>query len=171
MKPSRKLSFAHGITALAILSFIFNVYGGQAKATDLTLTAGGLVSIELISSDAAFSNTMSITSPAGIAKVFSGCQIEASPQLTGVKVVSEKQSQHGCRVTLDADAATPGIQPFLAGATLRFNMCSQENADPNCEHVWSSNASSNSDGFDHLRTTQFVPPTSPATSSNLVGRI
>lgn len=161
MKSSRKLSFAQGLT---ILFFIFNLYGGQAQATDLTLTTGGRVSIELISSDAAFSNTMSITSPTGIVKVFSGCQIEASPELPGVKVVSEKRSQHGCRVTLDADAVAAGIQPFLAGTTFRFNMCSQENADPSCEHVWSSDPASNSDGFDHLRTT-------PIRAAEFPGRI
>jgi len=160
MNPSRKFSLARGITGFAILLFV-NLYGGQANATDLTLTTGGKVSIELISSDAAFSNTMSITSPAGIVKVSSGCQLEASPELTGVKVVSEKQSQHGCRVTLDADAAAAGIQPFLAGTTFRFNMCSQENSDPSCEHVWSSDPASNSDGFDHLRTTPIHPAEFP----------
>src|ERR1044072_3461976 len=152
MNPCRKLTLAQAVTGLAMLLFLLYL-PGHANATDLTLTAGGKVSIELISSDAAFSNTMSIITPAGVVKVSSGCQLEASPELTGVKVVSEKQSQHGCRVTLDSNAGVTGIQPFLAGTTFRFNMCSQEDADPNCEHVWSSNPASNSDAFDHLRTT------------------
>ena len=161
MNPSRKLTLARAVTGLATLLILFYLSPAHANASDLTLTAGGKVSIELISSDAAFSNTMSVISPAGIAIVSSGCQLEASPELTGIKVVSEKQSQHGCRVTLDADAAVPGIQPFPAGTTFRFNMCSQENSDPNCEHVWSSDPGSNSDGFDHLRTTPIHPAELP----------
>jgi len=89
MSPSRNFSPAQGVTAVAILLFVFYLFPDNANATDLTLTAGGKVSIELISSDAAFSNTMSIISPAGIVKVSSGCQLEASPELTGIKVVSE----------------------------------------------------------------------------------
>jgi len=161
MNNSIKLRLAGCISSFAFLLIFFDSYGGQANATDLTLTTGGKVTVELISSDAAFSNTMSITSPAGIVKVSSGCQLEASPQLPGLKIVSEKQSQHGCRVTLDADPATQGIQPFVAGTTFTFNMCSQENADPNCEHVWSSNPGSNSDSFDHLRTTPIRPAEFP----------
>ncbi|HEU4836209.1 MAG TPA: DUF4114 domain-containing protein [Pyrinomonadaceae bacterium] len=152
MNPSTQFTLARGVTGLAMLFFVLYL-PGQANATDLTLTTGGKVSIELISSDAAFSNTMSIVLPGTVVKVSSGCQLEPSPELTGVKVVSEKQSQHGCRVTLDADSGTAGIQPFLAGTTIRFNMCSQENADPNCEHVWSSNPALNSDGTDHLNIT------------------
>ena len=161
MNPSRKFSLARGVTGFAILLFVFYLSPGHANAIDLTLTEGGKVSIELISSDAAFSNTMSIISPAGIVKVSSGCHLEDSPELTGIKVVSEKQSQHGCRVTLDANAAVAGIQPFLAGTTFRFNLCSQENTDKNCEHVWSSDPASNSDGFDHLRTTPIHPADFP----------
>ena len=64
---------------------------------DLTLTQGGRVSIELITSDAAFRNTMSVTSPAiGIAA--RGCQLEPSNGLPGIPIISEKTSQRGCRV-------------------------------------------------------------------------
>jgi uncharacterized repeat protein (TIGR01451 family) len=161
MQRLTKSVFAKRLVGVAVLFVFFNLHSSEARATDLTLTTGGKVSVELISSDAAFSNTMSITSPAGIAIVSTGCQVEASPQLPGLKIVSEKQSQHGCRVTLDADPATSGIQPFSAGTTFTFNLCSQENADPNCEHVWSSNPASNSDGFDHLRTTPVHPAQFP----------
>ena len=139
----------------------FGLGGATANATDLTLTAGGRVTIELVSSDAAFSNTLSVVTPGGIAISVTGCQLEPSPELTGLKIVSEKQSQHGCRVELDADPGSPGIQPFAAGTTFRFNMCSQEDADANCEHVWSSNPGSNSDGFDHLQTTAIRPAEFP----------
>jgi hypothetical protein len=141
----------------------FTLFATKANATDLTLTTGGKVSIELVSSNASFSNTLSVVTPTGIAvaSVPAGCQVEASPELTGLKIVSEKQSQHGCRVDLDADPATAGIQPFAAGTTFRFNLCSQEDADANCENVWSSNPGSNSDGFDHLQTTPIRPAEFP----------
>ncbi|HEU4522362.1 MAG TPA: DUF4114 domain-containing protein, partial [Thermoanaerobaculia bacterium] len=134
-------------TALAVFLLSTAAFGA-----DLTLTQGGRVSIELITSDATFRNTMSIASPAvGIAA--RGCQLEPSTGLSGIPIISEKTSQRGCRVELDADPATAGIQPFVAGATFRFNFCAQTDADAACEFVWSSDASSNSDGFDHVRTT------------------
>src|SRR5689334_22291027 len=151
------------ILTLPLILLSLALLSANANASDLTLTAGGKVSIELVSSDASFSNTLSIVSPTGIALATNpaGCQVEASPELTGLKIVSEKQSQHGCRVDLDADPGTPGIQPFAAGTVFRFNMCSQEDSDPNCENVWSSNPGSNSDGFDHLQTTPIRPAKFP----------
>ena len=150
MSSSRSVQIA---LSFLLLMLSFTLGGGTANATDLTTTTGGRVTIELVSSDAAFSNTLSVVTPGGISIALTGCQLQPSPELTGLKIVSEKQSQHGCRVELDADPGTPGIQPFAAGTTFRFNMCSQEDADPDCEHVWSSNPGSNSDNFDHLRTT------------------
>ena len=74
---------------------------GPAMGVDLTLPVGGKVTIELISSDAAFSNTLSLVSPAA-AIAATGCQVDAT-SFPGLKLVSEKSSQHGCRITLDAD--------------------------------------------------------------------
>lgn len=82
-----------------------------------------------------------------------GCQLEASSGVSGLRLLSEKTSQRGCRVTLDADPATAGLQAFPAGAVLSFNMCAQTDADAQCEFVWSSNPGNNSDNFDHVRTT------------------
>ncbi|HKN84366.1 MAG TPA: DUF4114 domain-containing protein [Pyrinomonadaceae bacterium] len=149
------------LIACTVIMLSFSLYEAKVHAADLTLTVGGKVSIELVSSDAAFSNTLSVVSPTGIAIATIGCQIEASPELTGLKIVSEKQSQHGCRVDLDSNPAVAGIQPFPAGTTFRFNMCSQSDADPNCENVWSSNPGSNSDGFDHVQTTPIRPAEFP----------
>jgi hypothetical protein len=127
-----------------------------ASAADLMIPIAGRVTIELITSDAAFSNTLSVISPTvGIAA--SGCNLEPAVGLTGVLVLSEKISQHGCRVDLDADPATAGIQGFAANTTFEFGMCAQENPDPDCEFVWSSNPSNNSDGFDHVQTTTLSP--------------
>lgn len=58
--------------------------------------------------------------------------------------MSERNSQHGCRVELDADPATPGIQPFPAGTVLRFAMCSRVSPiSVGCDFVWSSNPALN----------------------------
>jgi uncharacterized repeat protein (TIGR01451 family) len=124
----------------------------RAAANDLTLSHAGRVSIELLTSDAVFHNTLSVSSPA-VAVVNSGCRLEPATGLGGVPLMSEKNSQHGCRVDLDSDPATPGLQPFAAGTVLRFSMCAQENSDPACEDIWSSDSASNSDNFDHVRTT------------------
>lgn len=138
--------FSGGITLSVLL------VSSVASAADLTLTQGGRVSLELISADAAFRNTLAIASPA-IAVAARGCQLEPSVGLTGTPIMSEKTSQRGCRVELDSDPATAGVQGFVAGASFRFNFCAQTDADPECEFVWSSNAASNSDSFDHVRTT------------------
>lgn len=146
---------------LCTLSLLFVGFtAGHARASDLTLPTGGRVSIELLFSDADFHNTLSIVSP-GVAVAATGCKLEPADGLGGIRVLSEKTSQRGCRVDLDADPGTPGIQPFPAGATIRFNMCAQTNADPACEFVWSSDPSQNSDGFDHLRTTPLHPAEFP----------
>jgi len=85
--------------------------------------------------------------------------------LTGLKLISEKSSQHGCRVELDADPSTPGVQPFPAGAVLEFNMCALTSAtSTNCDFIWSSDPSKNSDSFDHLQIT-------PLHSADFPGRI
>ena len=72
-------------------------------------------------------------------------------------LLSEKTSQRGCRVELDADPGTPGIQPFAANTTFEFRLCAQTDADPDCEFVWSSNPTLNADGFDHVITTPLHP--------------
>lgn len=128
-----------------------------APAADLTIPNGGRVSIELINSFAAFNNTLSVNSPTGISIAFSGCQLQPADGLGGLHVVSEENSQRGCRVDLDADASTPGvIDDFAAGTTFEFGMCAQTDADDACEFVWSSNPSNNSDGEDHVITDNFA---------------
>ena len=125
----------------------------RASANNLTLTVGGKVSIELLSSDAFFHNTLSIVAP-GVAVAITGCKLEPADGLTGVRILSEKNSVHGCRVTLDADPATPGVQGFAAGTVLKFNMCAKHSTNNACDDIWSSDPSENGDGnFDHVRTT------------------
>jgi uncharacterized repeat protein (TIGR01451 family) len=131
-----------------------------AAATDLTVGAAGRVSIELLSSEAAFRNTLSVVSPS-VAVAVRGCQLEPANGLPGVHAVSEKISQRGCRVTLDSDPGSAGIQPFAAGATFQFGMCAQTDADPDCEFVWSSDPSLNPDGVDHVITTELFPAALP----------
>jgi uncharacterized repeat protein (TIGR01451 family) len=131
-----------------------------ATAADLVLPSGGRVAIELFTSDASFHNTLALVSPSAT-PVITGCRLEPADGLPGLHLLSEKISQHGCRVELDADPVAPGIQGFAAGTTLRFALCAQANSDPACEFVWSSNAASNSDGFEHLRTTPIHPAEFP----------
>ena len=134
-------------TTLFLLTATFQTWGAN-----LSLPIGGKVSVELISSDAAFSDSLSLVSP-GAAVALTGCKVDGTA-FTGLKLLSEKASQHGCRVELDADPGTAGIQAFPAGSLLQFNLCAQTDANPaTCEHVWSSNTASNSDGFDHVRIT------------------
>jgi hypothetical protein len=135
----------------------------QVMGADLTLATGGRVSVELIFSDATFRNTLSVVSPA-VGTTLSGCELEPATGLSGVPVLSEKISQRGCRVDLDADTGTAGIQPFAAGTTFRFGFCAQTDADPDCEFVWSSDPASNADGFDHVMTT-------PLRAADYPGRI
>ncbi len=140
-----------GLFASVCLVFTFPVAG-----SDLTLPSGGRVTVELITSDAAYRNTLAIASPAvGIA--ITGCKLEPSDGLTGVPVLSEKLSQHGCRVELDSDPGTAGIQAFAANTLLSFNFCAQTDDDTQCEYVWSSNPGSNSDNQDHVMTTTIAP--------------
>jgi uncharacterized repeat protein (TIGR01451 family) len=149
------------LMALSIVSLLLILPFHTAGATDQTLTVGGRVSIELISSDAFFHNTLSLVSPAGATIATNGCQLEPSPGLPGLKLMSEKPSQHGCRVELDADSATAGIQPFAAGTVLRFALYAHQNANPSDDKIWYSDPSLNSDGFDHLRTTAIHPAEFP----------
>ena len=131
-----------------------------AEATNLTIGASGRVTIELVGADAAFRNTLSIASPT-VAIAVTGCKLEPAVGLSGVQVLSEKTSQHGCRVELDSDPATPGIQGFAAGTTFEFKMCAKTSPGPNCSFVWSSNKSSNPDNFDHVKTTEVDPVNFP----------
>ncbi|HMC22238.1 MAG TPA: DUF4114 domain-containing protein, partial [Thermoanaerobaculia bacterium] len=142
---------------LVSILFLVILAGGAAQATNLTIGAAGRVTFELVGSDAAFRNTLSIASPLTLAIVSSGCKLEPAVGLGGTQILSEKTSQRGCRVELDSDPATPGIQGFPAGATFELRMCAQLNPDPPCEFVWSSNQSSNSDNFDHLHITPVNP--------------
>lgn len=124
-----------------------------AAAVNLVLPTGGKVSVEFIFSDASFSNTLSLVSPSNAAIAITGCQLIPVAPLSGLKLSSAKTSQRGCRVELDADAGTPGIQPFPDNTTLVFNLCADRDGDKSCEDVWSSDPTLNSDHKDHVRTT------------------
>jgi len=146
------------IVALFILVAVCHF--SPVAAADLPIPNGGRVTVELIFSDAQFRNTLSLNSPtASIAS--SGCKLEAADGLGGLRLLSEKQSQRGCRVDLDADPATAGIQGFPANSTLEFRFCAQTDGDAACEFVWSSNPANNSDNFDHVRTTPLFPANFP----------
>lgn len=126
------------------------------EAANLTLPSDGRVTVELILSEAAFRNTFSVVSPA-IGVALTGCKLEPADGLTGTRILSEKTSQRGCRVELDADPAAGGIQPFTAGTVFEFNFCAQTDADADCDFIWSSDPADNSDGDDHLQTSTLSP--------------
>ena len=112
------------ITQSIIFIFSLLIIHFHTYAADLTLSTSGRVSVEFVFSGAAFSNTLSINNP-GVAISVSGCNIEPVTGLAGVIIGSEKISQRGCRVELDADNATAGIQGFNSGDVLQFSMCAQ----------------------------------------------
>jgi hypothetical protein len=145
--------------SLIFLIGLVGFYSTNVFGANLTLPTGGRVAVELITSYASYRNTLSLVSPSASisevgATVLTGCEIEginAQP----LQLLSEKISQHGCRVELDADPVAGGIQPFASGDTLEFMLCAQADANPaTCEFNWSSNPGSNSDGKDHLKTTE-----------------
>jgi hypothetical protein len=137
------------------------LHATDSTATDLTLPVGGFVSVELVYSEAVFSNTLALVAPA-VAIERSGCETEYVTGLSGVVLGSEKPSQRGCRVVLDADPSTDGVQPFSAGTKLEFNLCAQIDADPACEYVWSSDPAENPDsGTEHVHTTALYPADYP----------
>lgn len=145
---------------LTVLLLAVGLYCDRAVASDLTLTTGGKVTIEFIFSDASFSNTLSVVSPT-VAIATSGCKVVPVSPLPGLHLSSAKASQRGCRIELDADPATPGIQPFPAGTTFKFNLCADNNGDGTCDNVWSSDPTLNSDGKDHVITTPIHPAEFP----------
>jgi hypothetical protein len=140
------------LLTLVLVGIVSNLH-----AANLTIPSGGRVSIELIAAFADFDNTLSINTPGGISIAFSGCQLQPAVNLGGLHVISEENSQRGCRVDLDSNAATPGvIDNFAAGTTFEFGMCAQTDADATCEFVWSSDPANNSDSDDHVQTVNFA---------------
>src|SRR3954470_18135551 len=94
--------------------FVMLVYGSQlnqANAADLTLPTAGKVTIEFVFADASFSNTLSLITPSAVIAV-SGCKLVPMSVFPGISLSSAKASQRGCRITLDADGNTAGIQGF-----------------------------------------------------------
>jgi uncharacterized repeat protein (TIGR01451 family) len=148
------------LTASFILMLACGISSSEASASDLNLPVGGKVTIEFIFSDASFSNTLSMVSPAA-AIATTGCKVVPVTPLPGLRLSSAKASQRGCRIELDADPATPGIQPFAAGTTLQFRLCADNNGDGTCDNVWASDPALNSDGQDHVRTTPIHPAEFP----------
>jgi hypothetical protein len=148
------------ITRSGILTVALCLAAGSAVAGNVTIGQAGRVSVELISSEAAFRNTLSLVSPAA-GKPITGCDLEPADGLGGLRLLSEKISQRGCRVTLDSDTTTAGIQGFASGTVLKFNFCAQTDADDQCEFIWSSDPAENDDAFDHVLVTPIAAATHP----------
>ena len=71
-----------GALSLVVFMLTVSFYAMQAAGSNLTLTTGGRVTIELLFSDALFRNTLAVVSPA-VAVAVSGCQLEPATGLTG----------------------------------------------------------------------------------------
>ena len=95
-----------------------------AHAANLTTSAGGPVSIEFTFASASFINTMSVTSP------------------VNQFLFNTEQSRIGTRVNLGN---------FASGTAFQFQMVATTGSGT---FTWSSDPSQNSDGDDHLRTTE-----------------
>ena len=70
-----------------LLGLLVSFCGISVQAADLTLPVAGRVTIELIGSDAAFRNTLSVTSPT-VGVAISGCLLEAAGGLGGTHLLS-----------------------------------------------------------------------------------
>jgi uncharacterized protein DUF4114 len=163
---ARLISGMRSCIHLILIIATISLSGVAASGADLTLTRGGRVTVELVFSDAQFSNTLAVfsgTPGVGITNnVETLCSYDPSVPVVGIFLFSEKKARRGCRVELDGDATTPGVQPIPAGTKLVFNMCVQTDPDNKCGQRWFSDPSRNSDGFDHLRTTAIHPAEFPS---------
>jgi uncharacterized repeat protein (TIGR01451 family) len=152
----RRLLLGTAAPVLLALTIGAGAASSPAAATDLTIGAGGRVSLELLGSNAKFHNTLAVVAP-DVAVEARGCKLEPATGLPQVHALSEKISQRGCRVTLDSDPSTPGVQGFAAGTTFELRLCAQTDKDADCEFVWASDPDDNSDDFDHVITTELFP--------------
>src|ERR671912_1613559 len=107
------------ILALAIL-----VPMRAARASNVISGASGPVSVEFVSADAAFINTMSVTAP------------------VNRELFTTQTSRIGTRAELGT---------FSSGTTFRFQLRAQTGSG---SFTWSSDPAQNSDGEDHLRVTE-----------------
>jgi hypothetical protein len=142
-------------SCLTSLLALLACHSTASLASDLALPIAGRVTIEFVSANAGRFNSLWVSSASGPLQIgLTGCALTPNPLLSGAQVVSSNVSTPRCRVELDASVVTPGIQGFAAGTVLRFQICSQSGVQPNCTLVWSSNPQQNSDGQDHVRTSQ-----------------
>ena len=71
----------------AVLALLIALWAAPVAAADLTIPGGGKISVELISSNAAFRNTLSIVQPSGAVVAVTGCKLEPANGLGGVHVL------------------------------------------------------------------------------------
>ncbi len=137
----------------AWLGLVVGALSASAFAVDLVVPATGRVTIELLNSESVFTNTLTVSAntPQQPVVALNGCSVASVAGLSGVPIVSGLLSRPGCRIELDSDPLTPGIQGFAAGTVLHFTICSQAALDTTCRYVWSSAPAQNSDGIEHLR--------------------
>jgi len=138
----------------ASLGLIPGFLAPSAEALDFVVPTAGHVTLEYVSADSAFINTLSVAvaAPQSVSVALNGCKQVPTPGLGGVQLLSATVSRSRCRVELDSDPVIPGIQGFPAGTVLRFQICPQAPGDSTCRNVWSSNPAQNSDLSEHVLT-------------------
>jgi hypothetical protein len=113
-----------GIALAMVAAVALQLPATKAHAANLTTGAGGPVSVEFTFASADFINTMSVTSP------------------VNQFLFNTDQTRIGTRVNLGN---------FASGTAFQFRMVATTGSGT---FTWSSDPSQNSDGKDHLRTTE-----------------
>jgi uncharacterized repeat protein (TIGR01451 family) len=136
----------------ASLTVLLGTLSFSTWGAKITLPVAGRVTIEYRSVSSAFNDTLWVSSPSGpIAVALSGCKVAPITGLRGVPLVTGNLSQPMCRVELDADPLTPGIQGFAANTELHFELCTQPPGFATCQDVWSNIPTENRDLQEHLQ--------------------
>src|SRR5690242_4308699 len=133
--------------------FAFAAVACTALAADIIVPAGAHVTVEYVSASSAFVNTLAVapvdpTQPLAVA--VSGCRSVPANGLDGTILLSSTASRLHCRIELDADPETPGIQGFPRQTTLRFKVCSMTVTELACHDVWSTSPAQNRDLQEHV---------------------
>ncbi|MEA2932012.1 MAG: hypothetical protein QOI56_797 [Actinomycetota bacterium] len=113
-----------GIALAMVAAVALQLPATKAHAANLTTSAGGPVSVEFTFASADFINTMSVTSP------------------VNQFLFDTEKTRIGTRVNLGN---------FASGTAFQFQMVATTGSGT---FTWSSDPSQNSDGKDHLRTTE-----------------
>jgi Protein of unknown function (DUF3616) len=170
----------YACATVLVISFAASAYERRAFGADLILSLSGRVTVEFVSSSAAFSNTLLVipNTSAIIANLWEEVNtvIEESPATkcdsdeisdpelqTALRLFNAKKSDAHCKVDLDhavshiVNRGQTIVNSFPPNTRFEFVLCVQATADPGCTYRWSSNRANNADGLDHVLITETIP--------------